>query len=121
MGSKKRIKVELARELRKRQTKAERVIWWLLRNKMFLGYKFRRQYVFRGFIIDFYCPTARLGIELEGGIHSKQREYDALRQEAIEEYGVKLLRFKNFELFNDPISVLDRIINELTISRPSPL
>jgi len=72
MESKKRIKIALARKFRKESTGAEERLWWLLRNRFMLGFKFRRQYLFRGFIIDFYCPQARLAIELDGGIHEKQ-------------------------------------------------
>jgi very-short-patch-repair endonuclease len=110
MESKKRVKIELARKYRQEPTKAEERLWWLLRNRFMLGFKFRRQYLFRGFIIDFYCPRARLAIELDGGIHEKQQEYDQARQKLIENYGIRMLRFKNMELFKSPDDVLNKII-----------
>src|SRR3989338_967715 len=94
-----RRKIEFARFLRKEQTKAELTMWWLLRNRWFLGYKFRRQYIVCGFILDFYCPTHRLGIELDGPIHLAQVDYDKERQRIIEEQGIKIIRFTNEQLF----------------------
>src|ERR1041384_2907746 len=55
-----------ARELRLHPTPAERHAWTLLRNRGILGLKFRRQHVLHGFIVDFYCPSERIVIELEG-------------------------------------------------------
>ena len=84
-----------------------------------LGYKFRRQYIFKGFILDFYCPQAGLGIELEGGIHQKQKEYDESRQKLIEDHGIKLLRFTNKEVFNEPEKVLQTIVDNLSPAFPA--
>ena len=114
MKSKKRLKIEAARDLRKKQTKAEERMWWLLRDREMQGYKFRRQYICKGFIMDFYCPAGRLGIELDGKVHMKQKDYDKLRQNVIEEDRIKLLRFKNSEVFNKPDKVLQTIIDNLS-------
>ena len=113
MKRKIRTKIEFARELRRKQTRTEEVLWWLLRNNKFLGYKFRRQYVLRGFILDFYCSSARLGIELDGKVHLKQKDYDVARQKYLENYGIKLLRFTNSEVYNEPERVLQTILNHL--------
>ena len=69
-GEGKRLPAELlerARALRREATDAERFLWSLLRNRQFLGLKFRRQHPLGGYIVDFYCHEARLGIELDGG------------------------------------------------------
>src|SRR5882762_8290878 len=58
-----------ARELRHRPTPAERHAWTLLRNRGVLGLRFRRQHVLHGFIVDLYCATERIVIELEGDAH----------------------------------------------------
>ena len=63
--------VELARELRKRQTSAEALLWQLLRDRRLLGYKFRRQHQFGDYVTDFYCREAGLAIELDGGCTSE--------------------------------------------------
>ena len=121
MNSPSRAKVIRARELRKEQTKAERELWWLLRNRLLLGHKFRRQYVFHGFILDFYCPSARLAVELDGPVHDEKREYDTARQKAIELHQINILRFTNDELKYSPVDVLNKIISNLPISALSTL
>ena len=70
-----------ARELRHNSTPAERHAWTLLRNRGILWLKFRRQHVLHGFIVDFYCPSERIVIELEGNVHDTepQRGYDEAR------------------------------------------
>jgi len=112
MKKTKRIKVITARELRENQTKAENVLWWLLRKKNF-GCRFRRQHVVKEFILDFYCPSARLGIEIDGGIHLKRKDYDKARQEIIEAQGIKIIRFANSKVFNDPQGVIQEIQKNL--------
>ena len=116
MKSKKQIRIELARKYRKEPTKAEDKLWWLLRNRYMLGYKFRRQYYFQGFIIDFYCSQAKLAIELDGEIHNQQADYDQARQRLLEDHGIKVLRFMNIELFNRPIDVLKTITENLPLT-----
>lgn len=66
--------------------------------------------------MDFYCPTAKLGIELDGSIHLKQKEYDKLRQRVIEENGVKVLRFTNIELKKEPVKVIETVIKNLPLA-----
>src|SRR5207248_11340542 len=59
----------LAAKLRRSATQMERHAWSLLRDRGILGFKFRRQHVLRGFIVDFYCAAQRLVLELEGDAH----------------------------------------------------
>jgi very-short-patch-repair endonuclease len=108
-----------ARELRKESTEAEKKLWKYLRDRRFLNNKFRRQHIIDRFIVDFYCPEAKLAIELDGSIHLQQKDYDLLRQNAIENAGIKILRFKNREVLNDIKNVLISIKNHLP--HPSPL
>ena len=61
--------LELARELRKRQTSAETLLWQLLRDRRLLGFKFRRQHQFGNYVTDFYCREAALVIECDGSAH----------------------------------------------------
>src|SRR5881392_1368473 len=72
-----------ARELRHNPTPAERHAWTLLRNRGILGLKFRRQHVLHGFIVDFYCPSERIVIELEGGVHDNERNEATTRRERL--------------------------------------
>jgi type I restriction-modification system DNA methylase subunit len=110
-----------ARELRKNQTDAEELLWQLLRNRKLNNLKFRRQHPLKaGFILDFYCVEAKLGIEVDGGYHNqkKQLEYDAERTKIINEYGVKIIRFTNEQVLQNTELVLQEIIN--AASPPSP-
>jgi very-short-patch-repair endonuclease len=112
-------KILKARELRKELTKAERLLWRYLRDRKFFGRKFRRQHIFRGFILDFYCPENKLAIELDGLVHLKQKDYDSLRQGCIEDFGVKVLRFRNKDILGDLKRVLKTIKDHLTFPSPS--
>ena len=88
-------KTYLARELRKKQTIAEQIMWEELRNRKYFNFKFKRQYLIEGYIIDFYCPRLKLAIEIDGSVHLQQIKEDKLRQEDIEVKGIKFIRFKN--------------------------
>jgi len=103
-----------ARELRRHQTKAEALLWQLLRNNQLNGKKFRRQHPLKkGFILDFYCPKARIGIEIDGPIHNEaeNQDYDNGRSEEIDNYGISIIRFSNEEVINKPEEVLQTIDN----------
>jgi len=102
-----------ARELRQNQTEAEEFLWQILRNRQLNNLKFRRQHPLRvGFILDFYCAEAKLGIELDGGYHNtaEQQEYDKARTESINEYGINIIRFTNEEVLEDTENVLKKIL-----------
>ena len=97
-------------KLRASSTLAERLMWTRLRNSQ-LGYKFFRQYSIEGYVIDFYCPKRRLGIELEGHIHDvvSVKAYDKYRKRYLEAYGIKLLIFTNEEIMANIKNVLNRL------------
>jgi very-short-patch-repair endonuclease len=104
---------DLCRRLRKRQTKAERLLWECLRAKRLNGMKFRRQHPLGRYIADFYCPEAHLVIELDGKIHQikDQKEYDGSRQEVIGMRGIRVLRIKNEEIEQDIESVIRKVLS----------
>jgi very-short-patch-repair endonuclease len=112
--------VGLARGLRKAQTSAEERLWYCLRDRRLIGAKFRRQHPLGRYIADFYCHEARLVIELEGGIHDErnQKDYDAVRQETIEQRGLIMLRLKNEQVINDLQGTLECICAELSAPHP---
>ncbi len=99
----------LARELRTSPTPAEDRLWQQLRRKHIGGMKFRRQHVFDRFIVDFYCPAALLVIEVDGESHNRQQEYDALRTEFLESLGLRVIRFKNEDVYQNLDGVLEMI------------
>ena len=87
----------LAAKLRRTATPMERHAWSLLCARGILGFKFRRQHVLRGFIVDFYCAPKRLVLELEGDAHDglDQRAYDAARAEVLEAAGFRVVRVRH--------------------------
>ena len=118
MKEKKKI---FARTLRKEQTKSEKLVWELLKNRRFMGLKFRRQHIIEGFIVDFYCHDLKLAIEVDGSIHLKQKDYDQLRQEVIESEGIQVLRITNKIIQTNKRSILDKIKGLIAQSTsPSP-
>jgi very-short-patch-repair endonuclease len=102
--------VEQARRLRHDQTDAEEVLWQMLRDRQLHGIKFRRQTPMGRFILDFYCPAAKLVIELDGAVHDQQQERDEARTAALEARGLRVIRFRNEEVFQALPSVLERIV-----------
>ena len=101
-----------ARELRKNMTDAERFLWQKLRKKQLKGYQFYRQKIIGDFIVDFYCPAAKLVIELDGGQHfTKEGSFkDKKRDQYLEGLGLKILRFSDRDMFNKTEGVLERIL-----------
>lgn len=102
-------KLELAKSMRRRMTLAERGFWNMVRNEKVLGLHFRRQQVIHGFIADFFCNDLNLVVEIDGGIHEQQKDYDKLRTKIINQYGIKVIRFTNEEIINKSDWVLQKL------------
>jgi len=98
---------QLARNLRKNQTDAEQVLWLQLRNRRFLNYKFRRQFVIEPYIVDFVCLDLKLIIELDGSQHNE--EVDAERTLFLNQLGFKVVRFWNNDVFTNLEGILEKI------------
>lgn len=107
-----------ARELRSTATDAESLIWYQLRAKRFQGYKWRRQHPLPPYIVDFYCHSVRVVIELDGGQHTK--EGDAVRTAFLEKQGCEVLRFWDNDVFCQTEAVLDAIYEVLQARSRSP-
>ncbi|MGF7078144.1 endonuclease domain-containing protein [Mucilaginibacter sp. UYCu711] len=113
--------VEFCRELRQRETPAEKILWEHLRNRKLAGYKFLRQYPVcvtaygynKYFIPDFYCHKAKLVIEADGPIHLIKQEYDKNRDEVLVALNLTILRFENDQIINDTKNILNTIKNHL--------
>ncbi len=104
------MKVDRARQLRRDSTPEERVLWERLRANRLGDLHFRRQQIVDGFIVDFYCHAAGLVIELDGGIHDEQRDYDVGRDEVLVGRGLRVLRIRNEEIRDDLEGALTRIL-----------
>lgn len=98
-----------ARELRKNQSDAEKKMWSLLRNRQLDDYKFRRQYVIGPYIVDFCCFESKLVVEVDGGQHVQQFNYDRDRTEYLTSKNYRVLRFWNHEVLQNSNSVLEAI------------
>jgi very-short-patch-repair endonuclease len=104
-------KVRQARDLRRKMTPAEKVLWGKIRNSQLAGMKFRRQQVIEGFIVDFFSHKEKIVIEVDGEIHSvsEQKVRDEHRRRVFEARGLKEIRFSNREILSDIKTVLEKI------------
>ena len=102
-------KIERAKQLRQSMTTAERVLWDCLRANRLAGLHIRRQQVISGFIVDFYCHAARVGIELDGPIHHDTSDYDSARDARLAAQGLLVLCFTNDQVMTARPTVLARI------------
>jgi len=110
--------LEIARELRRKHTPVEELFWELVRDRQFMGLKFRRQHQLGDYLADFYCHEHRLVIELDGGVHSIKLKKDRKRDAWMEAQGFKVLRIPNERLLTDPVTVFGSIADAIL---PSPL
>ncbi|MEX1276575.1 MAG: endonuclease domain-containing protein [Bacteroidota bacterium] len=99
------------RALRKSMPEAEVILWSKLKEKQLAGYKFRRQYSVGPYVVDFYCAQKKLAIELDGDSHfgPGAQERDGKRQEWIETFGLRFLRFTNNEVQKNLYGILTAI------------
>ena len=90
-------------KLRSNLTPAEAAFWKIVQNSKLDGRKFRRQHSVAGYILDFYCPSERLAVELDGEVHfhDAAREYDYERKLFLQHFGIKVIRFENKQVFED--------------------
>ena len=93
-------KLQLARRFRRAPTAVEAAAWQILRDHALCGLKFRRQQVIAGFIVDFYCPSQRLVLELDGSAHDDptQSEHDRARTEFLRQLSIRVLRVPNHDV-----------------------
>ena len=77
--------------------------------------KFRRQYPFKGHVLDFYCHEMKLAVELDGGEHNadKQRAYDEERTQVLTANGITVLRFWNHDVLLSTEVVLQEIYHQI--------
>ena len=105
---------EIAKQLRRDETKAEKLLWSRLRNKQ-LGVKFRRQHPLYYYVVDFYCHSHRLVVEIDGPIHDTVESIfdDNVRSQGFREFNIGIIRFTNDEVLFDVESVLRKIKSRL--------
>jgi very-short-patch-repair endonuclease len=103
----------LARSLRSMPTDAETRLWSRLRRKQLGGFRFRRQHPIGDYVVDFFCPEAKLIIEVDGGQHSADAARDAARTRWLEACGYRVIRFWNNEVLGNTEGVLVVILEAL--------
>ena len=101
---------ERAKELRREMTREEKVLWKHLRTNKLNGLHFRRQQIVHGYFADFYCHQHELIVEVDGGIHEMQKEYDADREAYLNALGFRIIRFTNDEINGNLKDVLQKIV-----------
>ena len=113
-----RISKNIARNLRKNSTEAEKILWQRLKNKQLEGFKFRRQQIIGRYIVDFVNFERKLVIELDGSQHAVEKEKDWKRDHWLQAQGFEVLRYWNNEVFENIEGVLE-VIREKLLA-PSP-
>ena len=106
--------------LRNRLTPAEAKLWSLLKNSQLSDRKFRRQHSVGPYVLDFYCPSEKLCIELDGDTHFTDGgyEYDLARTQYLEALHIRVIRFENKDVFTNTEGVLEEIQNNFTLDSP---
>ena len=104
---------DLRQGLRKTATPAEISLWQFLKKSQVEGLKFRRQHSVGEFILDFYCPEIKLGIELDGEVHNTPMAYerDMIRTKFLNQNGISVLRYHNDVVFNNAQGIIDSILH----------
>ncbi len=99
------------RHLRASMPKAEIMLWSKLKGRVLLGYKFRRQFGIGSYTVDFFSPDIELAVELDGEIHRRpgRQDFDSARYAAIRDYGIRILRFSNNDVYENLEGVWEAI------------
>lgn len=104
--------LEGAKELRRVMTPSEKILWKYLKANRLNGVHFRRQQIIHGYFADFYCHQHELIVEVDGGIHEFQEDYDAEREKYLISLGLRIIRFTNEEITKNLKGVLQKIVEE---------
>ena len=122
---------ELRQQLRRESTPYENILWRRLQKRQVSGLKFRRQHGYGPYVLDFYCPTIRRCIEVDGEIHDspEAKKHDCERTAFLEQEGITVIRFRNEEIGNNVESIVEKkktFINSIDwrvryVKTPNPL
>jgi very-short-patch-repair endonuclease len=111
----------IARHMRHEPTPAEDLLWQKLRARHLHGYRFHRQYSIDRFIVDFYCASAGLIIEVDGEVHKRQVEADQEREQKLNHLGFRVLRFTNDQVLKQTEYVLQQILDAIEVTPSSKM
>ena len=101
----------LSKELRKKGTLSEVLLWNALKGKQIKGYQFMRQKPIDEYIVDFFCSKLKLIIEIDGISHNEKSERDQIRQRKLESIGLSIIRFYEWDIRKDIRAVVQGIEN----------
>ncbi|MCL2212877.1 MAG: endonuclease domain-containing protein [Oscillospiraceae bacterium] len=101
--------IERARELRKNSTLSEVLFWNKVKNKQFLGLDFDRQTIIGNFIVDFFCSSKKIVIEIDGKSHIGKENYDKLREEYLTNLGLKVIRINDLDIKANINAVMEKL------------
>lgn len=107
--------MDFAKKLRKHPTRGEAALWRELKGAKVGGVWFKRQYVIRGWIADFYAPKPRLVVEVDGPSHWTKagKERDAFRDKTMQDLGLRIVRVTNEWVLNEPQKAVEKILTAL--------
>lgn len=100
---------------RKKQTDAEKLLWYRLKGKQLAGFKFRRQCPIGSYILDFYCAEKKIAVELDGSQHMQSSVYDDQRKIYLQNYGIQIVRFWDNDVLKNIEGVLSQILEYVTV------
>ncbi|MCL1827562.1 MAG: DUF559 domain-containing protein [Candidatus Cloacimonetes bacterium] len=107
-----------ARNLRKNMTETERILWSRLKNKKMNGVNFNRQIVIGNYIVDFYCPSAKLVIEIDGESHFLKGEYDVQRNNYLLKQGLYVIHISDKDVrykLNDVLMFIKSAVERINM------
>jgi len=103
-------KTALAHKMKLQPTPAESLLWELIHDDE-TGYHFKQQRIVGPYILDFYCKSAHLAVEVDGSIHARRGSYDAGRDATLKrQHGIDVIRFSNDRVMASPLSVVGEIV-----------
>ena len=111
-------KRERARALRREPATAEHALWQLLRRGRIGGVRFRRRAVVLGWIPDFWCPSAKLAIEIDARASAWKTERDRARDAHLARHGVRTLHLRADEILTNPEIIATRVETAVAEARP---
>lgn len=110
---------QLSRQLRNNMTDAEKQLWVKIRMRQIKGYQFYRQKPIGDYIVDLFCPKAKIIIEIDGSHHlvGETIEYDRIRDDYLTSLGLRVLRFTNAEVTRNIEGVVEKIGDEIPLEK----
>jgi very-short-patch-repair endonuclease len=107
-------------DLRRKSPQPEQILWSILCRRKLGGLKFRRQHPIEPYIVDYYCASAKLVVELDGESHEGRQSYDKDRAQHLCNLGLKVVRVMNDDVLNNLDGVAEFILRKATTSSAEP-